>query len=126
MPVATMKNVPDVKFDTVGFFAALDRERTGRKLPWRKLAEQAGVSASTMTRLSQGKRPDVDSLASLCAWAKFSADDFIRAPDEEGERRSSPVDRSRVLFRADPNLGDVQVEALLKIIESAYEGLRER
>lgn len=116
----------EVKFDTDGFFAALERLRTEKNLPWRKVAEQSGVSASTMTRLSQGKRPDVDSLASLCAWAKLSADDFMRAPDEMEQRTTSPVDKARVLFRADPNLGPTQADALSKIIESAYEGLRTR
>lgn len=28
----------EVKFDTVGFFTSLDRLRTERKLPWRKVA----------------------------------------------------------------------------------------
>ena len=126
MVVSTIESLPEVKFDTVGFFAALERERAARDLPWRRLAEQAGVSASTMTRLSQGKRPDVDSLASLCAWARLSADDFMRAPEDEQDRQSSPIDRARVLFRADPKLGDVQAEALMRIIESAYEGLRAR
>jgi|TARA_B110000977_G_C10956981_1_gene447000 transcriptional regulator with XRE-family HTH domain len=114
----------DVKFDTEGFFAALERERARKDLPWRKVAEKAGVSASTMTRLSQGKRPDVDSLASLCAWAKLSADDFMRGPEDHEVRHTSPVAQASVFFRADPNLGDVQADALLKIIESAYEGLR--
>ena len=126
MRVAIVEKLPEVKFDTVSFFAALDRERTLRNLPWRKLAEQAGVSASTMTRLSHGKRPDVDSLASLCAWANLSADDFMQRPGEADERHSSPVNKARVLFRADPSLGEVQADALMKIIESAYEGLRKR
>lgn len=116
----------EVKFDTVGFFTSLDRLRTERKLPWRKVAEQAGVSASTMTRLSHGKRPDVDSLASLCTWAKFSADDFMRPPGETGARHTSAVDQAQVLFRADPNLGKEQAEALSRIIETAYDGLRAR
>lgn len=116
----------DVKFDTEGFFAALERLRAEKNLPWRKVAEQSGVSASTMTRLSQGKRPDVDSLASLCAWAKLSADDFMRVPGETEKRTTSPIDKARVLFRADPNLGTVQAEALSKIIETAYEGLKSR
>jgi len=118
--------VSEVKFDTIGFFAALDRLREERGLAWRKVAEQSGVSASTMTRLSQGKRPDVDSLASLCSWAKFSADDFMRSPGETDQRETSPLDKARVLFRADPNLGPAQAEALAKIIESAYEGFKTR
>lgn len=116
----------EVKFNTEGFFAALDRLRAEKNFAWRKVAEQSGVSASTMTRLSQGKRPDVDSLASLCAWAKLSADDFIRDPNDNEARTTSPIDRARVLFRADPNLGAAQAEALSKIIESAYEGLKAR
>lgn len=116
--------MPSVQFDGNGFYAALDAVREERKLTWRKVAEQSGVSASSLTRISQGKRPDVDSLASLCAWAKLSADDFMQEPGDVSEGEPSSLTKALMLFRADPNLGKEQADALERIIQSAYEGLR--
>lgn len=117
--------MPNVQFDGEGFYAALDAARSERKVTWRKVAEQSGVSASTLTRISQGKRPDVDSLASLCSWASLSADDFWRSEDRTHDRNSEQaLSKALMLFRADPNLGPEQAKALEKIIQSAYEGLR--
>ena len=47
------------RFDGDAFYAALDGERQARQFTWRRVAEESGVSASTLTRISQGKRPDV-------------------------------------------------------------------
>lgn len=43
------------KFDGEGFFAAIDSVRIARNLNWKKVAEQAEVPASTLTRMSQGR-----------------------------------------------------------------------
>jgi transcriptional regulator with XRE-family HTH domain len=56
------------KFDNEGFFAALDAHRLAKRLTWKQVAEQSEVSASTLTRMAQGKRPDVDGLAALLKW----------------------------------------------------------
>jgi transcriptional regulator with XRE-family HTH domain len=117
--------MPNVQFDGACFYATLDAVREERKLTWRKVAEQSGVSASTLTRLSQGKRPDVDSLASLCSWAALSADEFMRDATQL-KREASPLAKALMLFRADPNLKPEQAQALERIVQSAYEGLRSR
>ena len=53
------------QFDVSALQAALDGERIARGLTWKDVAIESGVSASTLSRLSQGKRPDVDSLTAL-------------------------------------------------------------
>ncbi len=51
------------------------------------------MSASTLTRMAQGKRPDVDGLAALVAWSGLDADDYVRsAPDSS---RFWPADTYR-------------------------------
>lgn len=111
------------KFDGDGFFAALDAERQSRKLTWKKVAEQSKVPASTLTRMSQGRRPDVDSLAALCAWSGLAADDFTRGT--YGERTvASPLAQITAHLRADPNLSKEGVQALEAIIKTAYQQMR--
>jgi transcriptional regulator with XRE-family HTH domain len=55
-------------FDADAFYHVLDAERSERGITWKEVAAQTGVSASTLTRLGQGRRPDVDSFARLVAW----------------------------------------------------------
>ena len=69
-------------FDTNAFHAALDAVRQARKLNWKQVAAQSGVSRSTLMRMAQGKRPDVDGLAALIAWSGLNADDYVRSESE--------------------------------------------
>ena len=70
-------------FDGDALYGALDAVRQARNLTWKQVAAESGVSASTLTRMAQGRRPDLDSLASLSAWSGLQTDDFVRF---EGER----------------------------------------
>ena len=111
------------KFDGEGFFAALDAERHSRGLTWKKVAEQSGVPASTLTRMSQGRRPDVDSLAALCAWSGIAATDFTRSAHSKSHT-PSPLAQIATCLRADPNLSKEGVQALEAIIKAAYAQIR--
>ena len=71
-------------FDSDAFYSAIDGARRARKLNWKQVAAESGVSASTLTRMAQGARPDVDSLAALAAWSGLDADDYIRSDDTDG------------------------------------------
>ena len=53
------------RFDGDAFYAALDGERQTRLCTWKRVAEERDVSASTLTCISHGKRPDVDTVAAL-------------------------------------------------------------
>ena len=112
----------DIHFDGDAFFAALDSHRQARRLTWKKVAEQSKVSASTLTRLAQGRRPDVDSLASLCAWAGISADDFFRG--KRSQKHTEPLTQITAYLRADPQLTKEGAVALETLIKTAYERLR--
>ena len=68
-------------FDVLGFYAALDSQRRARRLNWKAIAAETKVSASTLSRMSQGKRPGVDALASLLAWSGLDITDFICRDD---------------------------------------------
>lgn len=109
-------------FDEGAFFAALDNTRQARGLNWRQVATQARVSQSTLTRLAQGKRPDVDSLAALVAWGNLSADDFV----QRGERLddAEPLAMISTYLRADRNLSPKAAEAIDAVVKAAYEALR--
>src|SRR5947208_2817870 len=70
--------MPDTTIDVEAFYAALDAQRQEEELSWREVARHLGISPSTLTRIAQGKRPDVDTFATLLRWLGMSADAFMR------------------------------------------------
>jgi transcriptional regulator with XRE-family HTH domain len=114
----------DRSFDSDGFFAALDAARVSRGLHWKNVAAEAGVSASTLTRMGQGRRPDVDSFAALSSWAGLDPDAFFRRVDEEQDR-AQPLAEISVLLRRDPHLSDEAAKALDQLVKATYERLRD-
>jgi transcriptional regulator with XRE-family HTH domain len=116
--------VTAVEFDTDRFIGTLDTTRQARRLTWRKVADQAGVSASTLTRLSQGKRPDVDSLGALSHWAGVKADMFYRS--NGAPLPTEPLAQAVGYLRADPNLGIDGANAMEAILRVTYEQLRKK
>ena len=113
-------------FDSDGFFAALDAARVSRGLHWKTIASETGVSASTLTRMSQGRRPDVDSFAALASWAGLDPDDFFLAISADDQPRPQPLAEISVLLRRDPNLSSAAATALDELVKVTYERLRER
>ena len=93
-------------------------------MTWRKVADEAGVSASTLTRLSQGKRPDVDSLGALSHWAGLETDAFYRS--DTPTPKIEPLTQVATYLRADPNLSDEGAKALEAILIATYEQFRKK
>lgn len=115
--------MPKGQFDADAFFEALEKTRNNKKITWRKMAEEAGVSASTLTRMAQGKRPDVDTLAALATWSNLKVDNFIQGNEAE-ERSTNSIENVAALFRADPSLSADAKAAIEAIVRTAHEKLR--
>ncbi len=111
------------QFDVDALRAALDGERIARGLTWKDVSAESGVSDSTLTRLSQGKRPDVDSLTALTHWMGVSADRFMGVP-QKGFGGASPLAQISSILRDDPNLNKDAATALDQLIKSTYARLR--
>jgi len=110
-------------FDTGAFYKALDAQRLAKKMTWKQVAAQSEVAASTLTRIAQGRRPDVDGLAALCAWSGLKADDFVRA--REGSR-GTPETLAMIssLLRADPHLTDEGASFLEDVLQAGYKQMK--
>lgn len=104
------------------FYKALDGQRQAKDLTWKKVAEQAKVSASTLTRIAQGKRPDVDTMAALCRWSGLNADDFIAR--DGVKRKPEPLAQILAHLRADKKISPEGAAAIEVMIKSAYEQFR--
>jgi len=89
-----------------------------------RLDAEIVVSASTLTRMSQGRRPDVDGLAALLAWSGLDVAAFIRS----NRTAQTPATLTRITteLRADPQLSDESSAALEDIVRTAYRQLAAR
>ena len=112
------------QFDLEAFYGALDATRHGRGLNWKQVGQETGVSASTLSRMPQGKRPDADALTALAAWAGLNPAEFITnfgsLPQPE------PLAVIAQTLRRDPNLSDEAADALDEMIKVAYRQLAQK
>jgi transcriptional regulator with XRE-family HTH domain len=109
-------------FDADGFYRALDAVRITRKLNWKQVAEGSGVSASSLTRMAQGKRPDVDGLAALTAWSGLDANRYVLS----GHKPADPGSLAQIstYLRSDKNLSPEAATAIDELVKATYERLR--
>ncbi len=114
--------MPKGHFEAEDFFSALDSQRQSQNITWKKVAELSGVSASTLTRIAQGKHPDVDSLGALCKWAGLDANMFF---DKENHvQPADPLAQLTANLRADKNLTADGIKAIETMLKVAYDTFR--
>jgi transcriptional regulator with XRE-family HTH domain len=104
-------------FDNEKFYAALDACRLSRGLTWKQVAMESGISASTLTRMAQGKRPDVDGLAALLGWSGLSADSFMETADAA---EADPLVQMTLLVRGDERLSSDNKALIEGVIRAVY------
>lgn len=106
------------RFDVDGFHAALDSVRRSRGMTWRQVAQEASVSASSLTRMAKGSRPDIDTVASLAAWASLDPATFFPQSDE-----ASPLSMVAAYLHHDPSLTPAAASALEQLVRATYSQL---
>lgn len=108
-----------------GLYVALDEQRRSREMSWRGVARELGVSPSTMTRLSNGLRPDADTFAKMVSWLNMSADAYIERDDEPQDRQAPDVVvEVQALLRSRKDLTDEQRELLAEVLRAAYRSVQ--
>ena len=111
------------EWDAAAFYAALDAQRISKGITWKQVAAESGVAASTLTRMAQGRRPDVDSLAALVAWSGLRQEDFIRS-EQRGLPKPEPLAMISALLRADKHLSVEAATALDELVRATYARMR--
>lgn len=82
----------------------------------RTLANEIGVSASTLSRIEQGNLPDIDTYLKLCEWLEVSSDFFTKSAVKKDNDQVNVIAH----LRADKNLPPKTAEALIQMINLAY------
>jgi transcriptional regulator with XRE-family HTH domain len=114
--------MPRTRIDVPALHAALDATRRNKDrgdLSWRQLAAEVGVSPSTMTRMANGHRPDVDAFVALVRWLGMPAERFM-IDDEDGSMAEPELLAELApLLRARRDLNPEDVEYLEDLIGAA-------
>ena len=105
--------------DVGALYAALDAARGIRNLSWRQLAKEIDVSPSTMSRLANDLKPDVNAFAAMVSWLNIPAETFIKTGIEKDEEEPELVAALAPLLRARKDLNADDVEHLEQLIASA-------
>ncbi len=85
----------------------------------RAVAEEiGGVSFATLSRIEQGKVPDVDTFIKICKWLDVTADTFIIS---DSKRKTTSTKEQLVAhLRAERELSKDTINMLIKMIDMAY------
>lgn len=103
-------------FDREKFYAAINAERIARSLGWSELAEEAGVSLSTLTRM-KSSGITIDTLVALLDWSGLKMEDYCDRQTSE----SSNLARIVTLIHSDAAIDHVGAEVVEAIVTAAYE-----
>ena len=112
----------DKGFNGDAFYRALETVVAVRRVTWKQVAAETRISASTLARMANGRKPDAASLAALSAWAGLNPSDFVQAPYKS--KQPEPISKISALLNSDPNLDKKGAEAMASIVRAAYERLR--
>lgn len=114
----------DKGFNIGAFYRTLEAAVRLRKLNWKQVAVETGVSQATLTRMAQGKRPDAPSLAVLSKWAGMNPSDFVASTFKP--RETHALTQISALLHSDPQLDESGAKAVEAILTTAYERLRKQ
>ncbi len=108
---------------------AIQRKRQEQGLSLRAVADETGVSASTLSRIENGTgKPDADNIARLTAWLNVPMERIMGGRQAEGEAEAvvyfpqeSTPEIVEAHLRADRNLTPETAKALSELFRVAYQ-----
>jgi transcriptional regulator with XRE-family HTH domain len=106
------------RFAFDAFVDALDAVRDSRGMSWRDVAKSTGVSASCLSRLAQGSKPDIDTVAVLSEWARLDPGVFFGASENK-----DPLSAITAHLSRDPRLSTEAARALTDLMRASYATL---
>ena len=98
--------------------AGMIRSKRGKKGLREISIEIGGVSPATLSRIEQGKIPDVDTFIKICKWLEVSTDTFI----VQKTKKQTKTNHDYIIahLRADRELESDTISMLVKMIDMAY------
>jgi transcriptional regulator with XRE-family HTH domain len=121
----------EAEIDFEGLAALLKGARESRKKNLRDVAEECGVSASTLSRIERAQaQPDLTTISAVVRWIGVPLGRVTRGaehapPNVAGAKKkraptADTLGEVEVQFRADPKLSPQAAEALITIVRTFY------
>lgn len=103
--------------DTKALAESLKLKRGKRGL--REISEEMnGIGISTLSRIENGKIPDVETFLAICYWLGVSPNEFMKKSDEN--MAPDKIDEVEGHLRADQNLDPELAHVLAEFMKRAY------
>ncbi|MDZ8104890.1 MAG: helix-turn-helix transcriptional regulator [Nostoc sp. DedQUE12a] len=101
--------------------AAMVKTKRGRK-GLRDTAKEIGnISSSTLSRVENGKMPDMETFLLLCNWLQVSpAELFKKTEESEVSSGSNTLETIEIQLRASKKLDPAVANALAELVKAAY------
>jgi transcriptional regulator with XRE-family HTH domain len=91
----------------------------------RQTSEEIGnISPSTLSRIENGKLPDMDTFLHLCDWLEVDPSHFLRSNHEAEQPQMETTEVIEAHLRADKELDPAMADALATMIKAAYKAVR--
>jgi transcriptional regulator with XRE-family HTH domain len=107
--------------------AQLTRNKRGSR-GLREVANEIGnISSSTLSRVENGKMPDMETFLLLCDWLEVLPASLFKG--QENEQSGASLDTPEALaiqLRADKKLDPATANALAALVKAAYRDLSKR
>ncbi|HYX18333.1 MAG TPA: helix-turn-helix transcriptional regulator [Nostoc sp.] len=99
----------------------LIRQKRGTNV-LREVADEAGISPSTLSRVERGQTPDMSSFIALCNWLDVSPSTFFGSV--EISNPLSVPEAIALQLQSDKNLDPATANVLAILIKAAYRDCR--
>ncbi|MEQ8477102.1 helix-turn-helix transcriptional regulator [Fulvivirga sp.] len=88
----------------------------------RATAKEINISAPTLSRIEQGKLPDIDTYVKICEWLNVSTDYFTESTVNQEDTQTNVI----ASLRADKTLSAETVESLVNFINLAFNQVKNK
>jgi transcriptional regulator with XRE-family HTH domain len=113
------------QIDLDALVAAVDAQRKAKDLSWRQVAGEADVSPSTLTRMQQGKLPDVNTFSALVQWLRIPAERFMVQGQQTHRRSADPMAVASTLLRGKREVSPRAAKAFEELVQAAFKLVKE-
>ena len=107
--------------------ARMVRTQRGNRGLRETAAELGNVSPSTLSRVENGKMPDMETFLLLCDWLNVPPTYFFKDTEEPAQPKGvDPSEALAIQLRADKQLDPTTANVLAALVKAAYRDLPQR
>lgn len=116
-----MRNTLNI--DKLARLVIAKRGTTGLRATSQEITEMVGeVSPSTLSRVENGRSPDMETFLRLCDWLQIPAAQLIEVESQQPKGEMTTLESIALQIRSDKTLNETTALALVEVIRAVYKG----